>query len=49
MSGEETDPIHIDSETEQHVRGGVDKGLQPLPLAMLVKVQKLMGIPCQNV
>ena len=43
MSGEETDPIHIDSETEQHVGGGVDKGLQSLPLAMLVNVQIFIG------
>ena len=43
MSGEETDPIHIDSETEQHVGEGADRGLQSLPLIMLVKVQKFNG------
>ena len=43
MSGEETDLIHIDSETEQQVRGDVDEGLQSLPMAMLVKVQKFNG------
>ena len=40
MRGAETNLIHIDSETEQHVRGSVDECLQFLPLTMLVKVQK---------
>ena len=43
MSGKETDPIHIDSEIEPQLEGGVDKGLQSLPLAMLVKVKKYNG------
>ena len=43
MSGEETDLIHINSETEQLMGGGADGGLQSLPLAMLVKVQKFNG------
>ena len=43
MSGEETDLIHIDSETEQQVRGDVDEGLQSLLLAILVKVKKING------
>ena len=43
MSEEETDPIHIDSETEQQVGGGVEEGLQSLPLVILVKFQKFNG------
>ena len=43
MSGKETDPIQIDSETEPQLEGGVEKGLQSLPLALLVKVQKYNG------
>ena len=43
MSGKETDPIHIDSETEPQLEGGVDEGLQSLPLTILVKVQKYNG------
>ena len=43
MSGEETDLIHIDSEIEHQVGGGVDEGLQSIPLTMLVKVQKFNG------
>ena len=49
MSGEETDPIHIDSETEQHVGGGVDECLQSLPLAILSRFRNFNWTSLPNV